>query len=111
MKVAIDTLYFGSDWTYTYSKEIETEEWTYFELQLRGERSWHLIGHSFRSGRWQSYEWDHGIVNVYDTYNKLKDKITTISSMHSFNGVKEFLEGYIKPLKKEIQELKIVNAI
>lgn len=66
--VKVRCMHFWSDWTEIKDIEINVDEFIFFEVDYRGEDSWHIIGHRGN----ENHEWkgtelsDHQVASIYD---------------------------------------------
>lgn len=67
--VKVKCMYFWSDWTEIREVEINLDEYVFFEVDYRGDDSWHIKGHKCDS----EYDWtveelsEHQVLSLYDT--------------------------------------------
>jgi hypothetical protein len=85
MKIKIKHFVFWSDWTEVKEKAIETDNFSYLELERRG-TSWYLTGHLFNR---EKKEWEYenlsqcGLTNLDEYLGELKPFISKISTNNS----------------------------
>lgn len=99
-KVKITCFHFWSDWTDMTPREIDLDEWNWFELQYRCDL-WYIIGSKYnqKQDKWYEQELaDHGVVSKYELAKFVKAagaKINKIST-NNFNTdlVKKTAELY-----------------
>lgn len=66
--VKVRCMHFWSDWAEIKDIEINVDEFIFFEVDYRGEDSWHIIGHRCN----ENHEWketelsDHQVASIYD---------------------------------------------
>lgn len=84
-KVSVTCFHFWSDWTDMTPREIDLDEWDWFELQYRCDL-WYIIGSKYdkKRDKWDRYELtDHGVVGIRDLAKFIKvagEKINKIST-------------------------------
>lgn len=113
--VKLKTYRYEIDWSYEYEVEINVDEYVYFTVDWRGERSWHLIGHKVdENHNWSekelSYDWCflRDIADFIAKVNNIKDKFgNTRCRVSDFRNL-HYSEGFYKELG---QLLKIVEQI
>ena len=83
--VKLRTYRYEIDWSYEYEVEINVDEYVYFTVDWRGERSWHLIGHKVdENHNWSekelSYDWCflRDIADFIARANNIKDNTAFI---------------------------------
>lgn len=66
--VRVRCMHFWSDWTEIKDIEINVDEFIFFEVDYRGEDSWHIIGHRCNENhKWKGTELsDHQVASIYD---------------------------------------------
>lgn len=59
---------FTTDWYRDKEIEIDIDQFIYFEIDYRGENSWHLIGHKYieKSDKWQTVDFDYHMCTIHD---------------------------------------------
>lgn len=96
------------DWVRDKTIEVDVDNYVFFEIDYRGESSWHLIGHSFikETGKWQTTEFHYEICSIYNMAyfiaqaNNIPDKSGILRNRVSrFNDLHYNTEFY-KELKK-----------
>lgn len=65
-KVFISCLRFSSDWTHDENVEIDLDKWVFFEVDYRGENSWHLIGHRVKDQK--EYKWETEELSIHGVF-------------------------------------------
>ena len=89
--VKVNCIKFLSDWTDIVPVEIDLDKYVFFEIDYRGNNSWHIIGHRCD----ENHKWD-----------------TVELSLHEVNGVREtakfiaYANAYPKS-KGKIQDCKV----
>ena len=84
-KVKITCFHFWSDWTDMTPREIDLDEWNWFELQYRCDL-WFIIGSKYnqKQDKWYKQELaDNGVVSKHELAKFVKaagDKINKIST-------------------------------
>lgn len=99
-KVKITCFHFWSDWTDMTPREIDLDEWDWFELQYRCD-SWFIIGSKYnkKQDKWRKQELsDHGVVSKHELAKFVKAATTKINkiSTNNFNSdlIKQTTELY-----------------
>lgn len=99
-KIKITCFHFWSDWTDMTPREIDLDEWDWFELQYRCDL-WYIIGSKYnqKQDKWCKQELaDHGVVSKHELAKFVKaagTKINKISTNnHSTDLVKKTFELY-----------------
>lgn len=114
--VSVKCYHFWSDWTTTTCVNIDLEKFVFFEIDYRGENSWHIIGHRVvdeKNFKWGTEELsEHGVVGLHEvarfikvanSYNKNQEcKVSRFNNLHYFGG-------YYKELRKLFDILEESN--
>ena len=101
-KIKVTCFHFWSDWTDTTPREIDLDEWDWFELQYRCDL-WYIIGYKYdkKQNKWHKQELtDHGVVgsielakfikvatnkiNKYSTNDYQTDLIRKVAKVYEF---------------------------
>ena len=105
--VKVRCFHFWSDWTELKEVEINLDEYVFFEVDYRGEDSWHIKGHKCIS----NYKWvvdelsEHGVVSVLDlvdfikaanSYDEVqKCKVSRFNNLHYNDNFYDDLSGLL----------------
>ena len=84
------------DWSYDYEIEIDLDEWVYFEVDYRGENSWHLIGHKCDD----NYKWTEKELSYH--WVTFTDMVDFIVKANNLNISVFWLDGNYKWLHNSI---------
>lgn len=121
--VKLKTWKYEIDWSYEYIIDIDIDEYVYFEVDYRGENSWHLIGHKCdKDYKWTekelSYHWVYfwDMVDFIARSNLVKDKlgctrcrVSRFNNLHYSNLFYGKLTELLEAVKNREEELKNVN--
>ena len=58
---------YTTDWVLDKEVEIDVDKYIFFEVEYRGENSWHLIGHQYNeeTRKWQNVEFSYHVCTIY----------------------------------------------
>lgn len=58
---------YTTDWVLDKEVEIDIDKYIFFEVEYRGENSWHLIGHQYNeeTRKWQNVEFSYHVCTIY----------------------------------------------
>lgn len=119
--VKVKCMHFWSDWTDINDIEINLDEYVFFEIDYRGENSWHIKGHKCD----KNYNWtidelsDHCVCHVEDLAKfivKANDygksqlqpcKVSRFNNLHYDGKFYEELSKLLEEIKKAENELKV----
>lgn len=118
--VKVECMHFWSDWTDIKEIEINLDEYVFFEIDYRGEDSWHIKGYKCDSKhRWTEEELsEHQVSSIYDVakfivqanaYDSGKFqpcKVSRFNNLHYSGGFYEDLQRLFELVKKYESELK-----
>lgn len=107
-------MHFWSDWTEIKEIEINLDEYVFFEVDYRGENSWHIIGHKCdKNYKWTTEELsDHEVASIYDlakfiaqtnAYDNGKFqpcKVSRFNNLHYYDGFYDELTRLFDLVKK-----------
>lgn len=62
---------YSIDWVLDKEIEIDVDKYIFFEIEYRGESSWHLIGHKYneKTNKWERTEFCYHILNFQKKKN------------------------------------------
>lgn len=85
MKVILKEHKFTLDWYTIKDREIETDDFCYFEMQCRGDNcDWFLIHYKNVNGEIKNaYEYDFRLSEPWEAVIKLSDKIKGFNHLHA----------------------------
>ena len=103
-KVKITCFHFWSDWTDMTPREIDLDEWNWFELQYRCDL-WYIIGSKYneKQDKWYKKELsDHGVVSKNELAKFVKAAGTKINKISTNN----FKSDLVKKTSELYEALK-----
>ena len=118
--IKLKTWKYEIDWSYDYIIDIDIDEYVFFEVDYRGENSWHLIGHKCDKDyncteKELSYHWVcfSDMVDFIARANLVKDKdgytrcrVSRFNSLHYSNAFYGKLAELLEAVKKKEEQLK-----
>lgn len=97
---------YSIDWVLDKEIEIDVDKYIFFEVEYRGESSWHLIGHTYNeeTKKWETVEFCYHICSIYNMayfiaqVNNIPDKVGDLRNRVSrFNNLHYYM-GFYKEL-------------
>ena len=118
--IKLKTWKYEIDWSYEYIIDIDIDEWVYFEVDYRGESSWHLIGHKCDDNyKWTEKELSYHWVTFADMVDfivkakAVKDKlgytrcmVSKFKNLHYYKHFYKELARLLEAVEKKQEQLK-----
>ena len=119
--VKVRCMHFWSDWTDINDIEINLDNYVFFEIDYRGDKSWHIKGHKCND----KYEWaveelsDHCVCNIDDLAEFIayanaygdkyqRCKVSRFNNLHYYDGFYDKLTELFERVK--VAESKMMES-
>ena len=116
--ITVRCMHFWSDWTDIRDIEINLDDWVFFEVDYRGENSWHIKGYKCDENyKWTALELsDHCVCSIDDVaefiakanaYKKAKYqpcKVSRFNNLHYNDSFYDALARLLEKVKKVEQK-------